>query len=295
MQEQKAIGRGARMKRSIATAIGAAALIGALTSTSAMAKVVHNPRGHFLGVLPSTLHNNSLHAATANGSPPLTYHGGPVQHSSKAYAIFWAPSGNYYPAGAKAEIAQYFNDVHAASYTPSNVYGAATQYCEGVSVGATSCSSASNKFVSYNVTYGGSVTVTTPFPASGCTNYTLGNGTTTSRCLVDSQLQSEIKSVVAAQGWKTGLTTEVFLFTPPSMGECFDSSEQSCYDPEFSPGFCAYHSNIASPQTLYAFQPWADITGCVYQSLPDNAYPNDDGADAVVNVMSHEHNETITD
>jgi peptidyl-Asp metalloendopeptidase len=78
------------------------------------------------------------------------------------------------------------------------------------------------------------------------------------------------------------------------VGECFDASQAPCYEPEFSSGFCAYHSNISS-QTLYAFQPWADLTGCFYSSLPDNAYPNDDGADPLLNVVSHEHNETITD
>jgi hypothetical protein len=258
-------------------------------------QIVHNPRGHFLGVVPSTLHRNTLHAASANGTPPLTYHGGPVQHASKVYAIFWVPSGFYYPSNAKAEVTQYFKDVATDSWKTSNVYAVSTQYCQGVATGATGCSSAGNKFASYNVSYGSSVTVTTPFPASGCTNYTLGDGTTTANCLTDKQIQTEVSSVVASKGWATGLGTEFFLFTPPRVGECFDASESSCYDPEFSSGFCAYHSNISSPQTLYAFQTWADVTGCFYSSLPDNAYPNDDGADPLLNVVSHEHNETITD
>lgn len=309
MANRKPSSRLSRPGLRIALAFGVVALVAALTSTGAAAsathgkrsataashQIIHNPRGHFLGVLPSTLHRKTLGTAGANGTPPLTYHGGPVQHSSKVYAIFWVPPGYYYPPNAKAEVTQYFNDVKAASWKTSNVYAALTQYCQGVATGAASCRSASNNFSSYNVSYGGSATVTTAFPANGCTNYTLGSGVNSKVCLIDSQLQTEIKSVVASQKWPTGLGNEYFLFTPPLVGECFDASATSCYDPEFSSGFCAYHSSITSPQTLYAFQPWADITGCVYQSVPDNAYPNDDGADPLLNVVSHEHNETISD
>ncbi len=49
-----------------------------------------------------------------------------------------------------------------------------------------------------------------------------------------------------------------------------------------------------SPATLYAAQPFAALTGCEY-STPDGPLPNGDAADAVLNVVSHEHNETITD
>src|SRR5947209_6370039 len=52
--------------------------------------VRHNPFGHFLGVVPTTTGGHRATAAS-NGTPPLTYHGGPVQHSSTAYAIFWSP------------------------------------------------------------------------------------------------------------------------------------------------------------------------------------------------------------
>ena len=62
------------------------------TASAAQARVIQNPKRRFLGVLPSTLHRKTLTAGTANGTPPLTYHGGPVVHSSRAYAIFWKPA-----------------------------------------------------------------------------------------------------------------------------------------------------------------------------------------------------------
>jgi PKD repeat protein len=40
--------------------------------------------------------------------------------------------------------------------------------------------------------------------------------------------------------------------------------------------------------------PWADISGCQYP-VTHTPYPNDDGADTVINVVSHEQNETMTD
>ncbi len=255
-------------------------------------------RGRILGIIPST-HSLSRAVTTAQGTPPLTYHGGPVQHSSKVYAIFWAPKGYYIPPAYQQDVTQFFNDVASQSWKTGNIYAAATQYCEGVAVGATSCSSSSDNFVSYNVTFGASTVATTAYPASGCPNYTLGDGGMSKLCLTDPQIQSEVSSVVSSKGWPTGLATEFFVFTPPHVGECIDSagiSGAGCYDPEFaSTGFCAYHSNIAGA-TLYAFQPWADINGCVYTNTPHGyAYPNDDGSDPLISVVSHEHNETITD
>lgn len=244
--------------------------------------------GRFLGILPSGSGRFARSAASANGTPPLLYHNGPVQHSSKVYAIFWQPAGHYLPPSYRATVAQYFTDVSKTSFKTSNVYAAATQYYDNTGPGG------SKNWVSYNVSYGGSATVTSAVPASGCSNYTLGDFSTTWACLTDAQLQSKISSVVSAQGWPTGLGSEYFLFTPPGLGSCFDTNPaDGCYDPASSSGYCAYHSNI-SGSTLYANQPWADISGCQY-SVPDSPYPNDDGADTVINVVSHEQNETMTD
>ncbi len=245
-------------------------------------------RGRLLGILPSGSARFAHAAATANGTPPLTYHGGPVQHATKAYAIFWAPAGHYIPPAYRAAVAQYFNDVSKADYATGNVYAASTQYYDKTGPGG------GKNWVSYNVTYGGSAISTSAVPASGCANYTLGDFSTTWACLLDSQLRSQISSVISAQKWPTGLRYQYFLFTPPGMGSCFDTNPaDGCYDPAFTAGYCAYHSNIGGT-TLYASQPWADISGCQY-SVPDNPYPNDDGADTVINVVSHEQNETMTD
>jgi serine protease len=274
-------------------AAGACAVAGAVPASGATT-VVHNPHGHFLGVLPSTLHHKTLTTGIANGTPPLTYHGGSVVHSSKVYAIFWKPSGTYIPVGYQSQIAQYFTDVAADSWKTSNVYASLTQYCQGVATGATGCTSASNDFSSYNVAWGGSFVDTAAYPTTGnCPNYTLGDSSNSTTCLSDAQIQAEVNKVVAAKKWATGMGTEFFVFTPPHVGQCQDQAGTACYDPEFSNGYCAYHSNIGNT-TLYAVQPWADLSGCQYPTT-NNPYPNDDGADTTINVVSHEHAETISD
>jgi len=248
-------------------------------------------RGRFLGIVPSQRARASQATPTANGSPPLTYHGGPVQHSSTVYAIFWQPAGYYYSPSYRATITQYFNDLSQSSYKTSNVYASSTQYYDKSGPGG------SKNWVSYNVRLAGSVVTKDALPAGKCANYTMGDGSKSRRCLTDSQLQSEITKVVSAQGWPTGLGDEYFLFTPKQLGDCFDAKfADGCYDPSASSStaFCAYHSWIGA-STLYAVVPWADLSGgCQYQ-VTHSPSPNDDGADIAINLISHEQNETMTD
>ena len=136
----------------------------------------HNPFGRFLGVVPTT---NGVHGTTPapNGTPPLAYHNGPVQHSSTAFVIFWSPSGKNLPIGYRETVMQYFRDVASDSYRVGNAYSADTQYYDLTGPGG------SKRWISYDVTYGGSSTVHDALPPNGCTNYKLGDLTTTSACL----------------------------------------------------------------------------------------------------------------
>src|SRR5205807_1954040 len=58
--------------------------------------------------------------------------------------------------------------------------------------------------------------------------------------------------------------------------------------------FCAYHSwyGSGSTVTLYANQPY---TMTVPSACDSGQHPNGDDADPTINVVSHEHNEAITD
>ncbi len=246
-------------------------------------------RGRFLGIIPVRNRRLAITPATANGSPPLTYHLGPVQHSSAIYMIFWQPPNYLMRASFRSAIARYFTDVAASSFSTTNVYASDTQYYDTLS--------GSKNWVSYNVTVGGSVLATNPLPPNGCPNYRMGDGVMSRNCLTDAQLKTEIKNVIKAQHWHTGLRREFFLFTPKHLADCFDSRlADGCDDPSAgtSTSYCAYHSWYGST-TLYAVQPWEDETGgCVF-SAPNSPEPNGNSADVELYTVSHEQNETMTD
>jgi len=210
------------------------------------------------------------------GSVNLVYHGGPVLHRSTVHAIFWIPSG--YSVGTNYEpvIDGFFQNVADASGRSDNDYSVAAQY------GDTSGPSA------YQVSFGGSVVDTDPFPANGCTDGPLPV------CLTDAQLQAEIDKVIAAQGWKAGLDNEFFIFTPPPVGSCFDASGSYC---AYS-YYCAYHgsftSSLGNGTVVYANQPYA-AQPAAPGSCDTGARPNGDDADPTINLISHEQIESITD
>jgi hypothetical protein len=212
-----------------------------------------NPRGEFLGVAPT----RSLAPSATNAAGLLSYHGGPVMYSSKAYAIFWAPAGTYMPPSYKSAVDQYFKDVSADSYKNSNVYSVGQQYNDST-----------GKFAAYDATYGGQFTDTKAFPANGCTD------SATTKCLSDAQLRAELGSFITAHSLPRGMATMYFLFTPPNIGSCFDATH--CAFTEY----CAYHSSFGSgaTTTLYANQPFAGFqNGC-----DTGNYPNGDAADATL-------------
>lgn len=216
----------------------------------------------------------SQHAASSRprGSGSLVYHGGPVQHGTTAYAIYWVPSGYSISSDYSSVIDRYFTDVAADSGKSSNVYYSDTQYSDGAGK------------IQYQVAFGGSVVDTNPFPASGCSDPV----SQTTVCLSDAQIQAEVQRVASAQGWGGGPAKEFFMFTAKNVGSCAGSNECA-----FS-YYCAYHSWIGSgsSETLYANMPYADT---VPADCDATAHPNNSEADPTLNVTSHEQNETITD
>jgi hypothetical protein len=203
---------------------------------------------------------------------PLVYHGGPVMVTNKTYAIYWKPAGFSMAPGYDTTINQYFTDVAHDSGLGSNVYASDTQY-----------HGPGTTMITYNSTFGGSVTDTNSYPASGCPLY---NGLPV--CLTDAQLQTEINNVIASQGWAKNATNMFFVFTAQNVGSCFDSSGSTC---AFT-AYCAYHGTTNSG-AIYANQPYTGSTaGC-----DEGEYPNGSAnqADPTINVTSHEHNEAITD
>ena len=243
-----------------------------------------NPAGppeRILGIVPV---RDQAHAARPRRTSNLSYHLGPVMLTgNRTYTIFWAGSNANVNWGDSTNavpyiptIQGYFANVAADSGLHSNVYATDTQYYN-----------TSNTHIAYLSRVGSSVTDTTQYPANGCTD----NATTI--CLSDAQLQSELLKVMTSNNWSAGSGSGVqnlfFIFTPKGVGSCVGSS--CAYT-----SYCAYHSwiNGASGAILYANQPYAAQNYSIY-TCDSGQHPNGTTADATLNVVSHEHNEAITD
>jgi hypothetical protein len=72
------------------------------------------------------------------------------------------------------------------------------------------------------------------------------------------------------------------------VGSCLDGSSTQC---SYSL-YCAYHSsfNVTGGEEIYANMPYAHVSGC-----STGQSPNSNAADDTINVISHEHNEAISD
>jgi len=209
---------------------------------------------------------NQVFPPTA-GYGQLSNHGGMTMTTNTTYAIYWQPSNwsQTFPSGYSALINQYFGDVAADSGKTTNVYYTETQYSG----------------IQYSSAFAGSAVDSDPLPASGCTD------SATSVCISDAQLQTEVSNFVKAQGWPRDSTTEYFVFFAPGVGSCLGSAGCAFTD------YCAYHSSVGtgSGALIYANQPYVEnVGGC-----DAGHHPNPQPGDAVLNVVSHEHNESITD
>jgi hypothetical protein len=251
--------------RKVFLGVAAVAAFAFAGGAAASAPTPANPTGRILGVVPA--HNQ---AHFGGSGPNLSYHGGPVMHSNTTFAIYWVPAGYSVSSGYESLVNGFLQNVAADSGKVSNVYFSDTQYYDGAGS------------IAYSSSFGGSYVDTNPLPANGCSD------SYTAVCVSDSQLQAEIAGDIAAAGWSADSSKVFFLFTAKGIGSCYASG--SC---AFSQ-YCAYHSSFSSvgSSVIYANMPYADT---VPAACDAGQHPNNDDADATINVTSHEHNESITD
>jgi hypothetical protein len=256
------------LRKTVGLLLAAAVLVG----VASVAQAGGAPPTRHGTILGEVISQRIAHGTAGGslGAGNLKYHGGPVEHTNKVYAIYWVPSGFSISSDYSSVINQFFTDVAADSGKTSNVYYSDTQYADG------------SGHISYSSSFAGSYLDTNALPASGCAD------SVTSVCLSDAQIQAEVKRVAIANNWTPSLTTEFFMFTAKGIGSCLDASHCS-----FS-YYCAYHSSFTSgSQTmLYANMPYSDTDPAACDA---GQHPNNSDADATLNVTSHEHNETITD
>ncbi len=222
---------------------------------------------------------------TATPPAPLTYHGGLTMHVNTTYAIYWSPSGSLpMSAGYQPLINQFLGDVTAASGTNGNVYGTDTQYYD-----------TTNGNITYASTFATSYVDTDAFPGNGCTDPSKSYAT----CLTDAQIAAELVAFTASHGLSNNIDTFYMLMFPPHIASCFDASSTTCS----TNAYCAYHSQLFGTGTdlLYGVLPYvtdypaASEATCLTGPAPGGEEPNGDVADDAINLISHEHNEAITD
>lgn len=243
------------------------------------------PAGRIWGVVPAALDvvanphrpGPGEFAKTSFGTAaPLTYHGGPVMLTNTTYAIFWLPPGATVSANYQSLIDRYFGDVAAASGATTNVYATDVQYYQG----------AAQTHIAYSSTFGGDYVDTTPIPTD-CSYRLKVTG-----CVTDGDIQAAVLRAIKAKGWTPGPTSAFFVFTPKNVGSCYLTYCAYTY-------YCAYHSNFYDAHgddVLYANMPYPDSSGVGAPGACDSGQqPNGDWADEAINLVSHEHNESITD
>src|SRR5262249_47363743 len=138
----------------------------------------------------------------------------------------------------QSTVNKFFTDIAHDSGLEANVYAIDTQYYDNA-----------NGHILYNSSFGSTqwVVDTDALPSNGCSD------SYTSVCLSDSQIQTEIRTVMSRQGWTASSTNFFAMLTAKGIGSC---SGSSCAFTQY----CAYHGN--SSGLYYANMPHADtVTG----------------------------------
>ena len=295
-------------------AAGTAAFAATTTSSSQAAsacvsKAQTAPREGSIAGIVSAVAKSGCAGNTANGTPPLIWHGGAVMATALTgplviTPIFWTPAGHPMDPAYKGLITQYLSDVASASGRNDNVYSTATEY------------SGTDGTIRYQIQLGAPINATNPLPANGCklmpadTKAIYADGSGYDACIDDAQVIAETNSVVAAGKLPRNLSHIYVLYLPKHVESCFfagavSTAKNACtinYEP--SAAYCAYHSQFGS-NTVYANMPFPIYTSPVGFTCSSDARvtgfggvqaPNGNpDADTEISPTSHEVMESMTD
>jgi hypothetical protein len=226
---------------------------------------------------------------TRVGAPPMIYQGGSIARSMKVYAIYWNPgrlqdgtSTSYQSTTYSSLVNRFFVD-----FSKTKLANNLTQYY-GYS-GTTP-----NVHIGVVHPFKGSFVDTTAFPVGDCSTFYTGVN-----CVSNYALGREAAAVARAHLIAAGTSTEFFIFTPYGEGSCFYQAACTKGNGDAYGYYCAFHTYTSStygayPNLVYANMPFPiapGINDCGAPSSPNH----DQNADSVINVTSHELNESITD
>jgi PKD domain len=280
-------------------------------ASNAAAVVVRGSNGRFVSVTlsaavsPTTLRGplaivSRQPRSSASATGDLTYHGGPVVHSSDPFLVYWTPTGESIAAASQSVLERYLADAAADSGQTDDVFGVDRQYYDRAG------------FADYRQTFDPArqaVFDPQPYPArdkAHCRDLVASYRT----CITDGQLQAELKRLIEANGLPTaGSASELsanapvyFVILPADVNICVDGG-LICADDSM----CAYHNDFSlrrAGTVLYSAIPaqagfsyeglnWPKI--CQNDGTAAVQEPNGDIADVLVGLLSHEYSETLTD
>ncbi|MBV9647406.1 MAG: hypothetical protein JO043_08090 [Candidatus Eremiobacteraeota bacterium] len=110
----------------------------------------------------------------------VMFHSGPVQVTTRSYAIYWRPTGTFMSRKYLPLLDQFLTDAGG-----SRIYGVTKEYY------------GSNGQVRNQSTFGGSWTDTSPYPAN----------------ITDEAIQDEVLKAMDANDWRPGLHSSFFVMT----------------------------------------------------------------------------------
>jgi chitodextrinase len=275
---------------------------GAAIAPPARAVLVRLAHGRILGVqLTATSRASGLRAMSALApdlSANLTYNGGPVLHTVSPYLVVWNPAqATQIPDSSRALLERYLSDVaDAPSGGTIDTLDAIRQYYD-----AKGYADAGLAFdPAQQLILDGS-----NYPAAdplACSSQDITPAYP--YCVGDHQIQAELASLISSRRLPTGLGAggstapgaPVYLVvTPPDVNVCYQAG--SCA----ASTFCGYHSSFSNGPSdiVYAVVPFLPVftnpKKCQQDGLAAAQEPNGDLADTIIDDLSHELNEAITD
>ena len=268
----------------LAVSAGAQSDSGGGASAAALLNGI-NANGQKMHAMPTYPLLKSINSSKGVGTNfgdlgPLLYNGGYVMPSTTFYQIFWLPStGKLQNGGATGFTTLYQSRLTtlAGRWAGHPLDAVLGQYYQAV---GTTTRTYHLPIGSLAATY----VDTHAYPASGCTDTaTPGN------CITDAQLEAEIASVMATNGWTGGNNKLFLVYTSSGEGSCFDNTNASCAYTQY----CGYHSFFTQGTTnvIYANLPYGEPTVCSAAST----FPNDQYTDSAASVASHEISEAVSD
>jgi hypothetical protein len=211
----------------------------------------------------------------------MGYNAGSVMLQNTVYVVWW-DAGVGFASGADDQTAyEHRAEDFLKGLEGSQYYHLLNQYYETVG--------ASDRHVGPYTKFGGSVQDFTP---------PVANGNQISATTIGSEVTKEIN----ANGWSSGSSTVVVVFTPTGYVDC---KSGQCTEP--AGGNCAFHDSVDGTPYVAVPPPSNDLTHCGAQYYwpvdpghvdPDNLWVQSGPAksgDASINAMSHELFEAITD